>query len=199
MQTKRGGSPQVAAITILSMALWPNVASAHPNHDQASFAGGLAHPLFGIDHLAAMVAIGLVAARYGRAAWTLPAAFVAAVAIGALSGLANPNAAVETAVALSVIGIGIWLIFGARLPLALGVFLAGAAGLMHGWAHGAELPAQPTSWWFVCGALITTALLHAGGLLLSLGFNKLSTSYQAPTWSAAGAAVIGAGIVALVG
>jgi urease accessory protein len=179
--------------------LWPSVAFAHPEHDQLGFSGGLTHPLLGLDHLAAMAAIGLVAARYGRAAWILPVAFISCAAIGALSGLANPSAAVETGVALSVIGIGAWVVFGARLPVVTALAVTGASGFMHGWAHGGELSSQSASLWFLAGALVTTALLHAMGMLTGLGFNALNARQQKLTWAAAGGAVMAAGFVALIG
>ena len=103
----------------LALAAASGTALAHPGHDAASFASGFAHPFGGLDHLLAMFAVGLYAARQsGAARWALPAGFVAAMLAGAgvsAAGLVLP--AVESGIALSVLVFGLLIAFAARLPL----------------------------------------------------------------------------------
>src|SRR5260221_12820305 len=99
------------------LALAPTVAFAHPGHDGASLISGFMHPLGGLDHIIAMVAVGLLAARLGgRALWLVPASFVAAMAMGGLVGVAGvalPYA--ETGIAISVVVLGAIAAFGATM------------------------------------------------------------------------------------
>ncbi|WP_227711018.1 HupE/UreJ family protein [Novosphingobium ovatum] len=137
-------------------------AMAHPGHDGGMLAG-LAHPLTGMDHMAAMVAVGLFAAtRPARAAWAAPGAFMAALAAGAGVGLtlgAVPGTEAMIAASLAVLGALVLLALRVRSGVALG--LIAASGALHGIAHGAEAtgPVAP----YVAGFLIASALLHGAG------------------------------------
>jgi urease accessory protein len=134
---------------------------AHGN----GFMAGFSHPLMGLDHLLAMLGIGIWAAQQGkRAAWLVPTAFVMVIIGGAslaLSGAALPM--VELGIAGSVLVIGALIAFGAHLPVALAMSLAGAFALFHGHAHGTELPgfAHPAA--YGAGFVAATALLHGAG------------------------------------
>jgi urease accessory protein len=130
------------------------------------FAAGFLHPLMGLDHMLAMLGVGVWAAQLGkRATWLVPAAFVAVMIAGAglaLSGAALPM--VEFGVAGSVLVIGAMIAFGTRLPVGVAMGLVGLFALFHGHAHGTELPgfAHPAA--YGAGFVAATALLHAGGV-----------------------------------
>jgi urease accessory protein len=133
------------------------------------FVAGFLHPLMGLDHMLAMLGIGIWAAQLGkRATWLVPAAFLTVMIGGAalaLSGAVLPM--VEFGIAGSVVVVGGLIAFGARMPLGLAMSLVGAFALFHGFAHGTELPgfAHPAT--YGAGFVAATALLHAGGLGLA--------------------------------
>jgi len=136
----------------------------------AGFAAGFTHPLFGLDHMLAMVSVGLFAAMIGqRALWLVPAAFVAMMAAGgalAWAGLGLPL--VETGIALSVIVLGAAVALNRSLPVAAAMALVGLFAVFHGHAHVAEMPTSGSAAGFAIGFLLATAMLHAAGVGLGL-------------------------------
>lgn len=126
---------------------------------------GFLHPLMGLDHLLAMLGIGIWAAQLGgRAAWLVPAAFLAVMAGGAGLALAQaPLPMVEFGIAGSVLAIGVLVGFGTRLPVPAAMAVAGAFALFHGHAHGTELPGFAAPAIYGAGFLAATVLLHAAG------------------------------------
>lgn len=146
-------------------------AFAHTGEGGAGgFAHGFVHPFAGIDHLLAMVAVGVVAVQLGgRAVWLLPSTFVAAMAGAGAIGMAGaPLPFVETGIGLSVVTLGAAIAAGSSPPVALAVALIGLFALFHGHAHGAEAPDGSSGLVFAAGFLLATALLHAGGVGLGL-------------------------------
>lgn len=143
-------------------------AHAHPGHETASFFSGFGHPLGGLDHLLAMLAVGLFAARQrGTARWALPAAFVLAMLAGAgLSAVGLDLPAVEAGIAASVLVFGLLIAFMVRLPLAVSLPLVGAFALFHGHAHHAEM-GEGTLAAYALGFALATALLHGLGYALA--------------------------------
>ncbi len=158
-------------IVSASLALFAGAASAHTgDHAVAGFASGLAHPFLGLDHLFAMLAIGLWAAQQGgRALWAVPAAFVAAMGLGGLlawSGGVLPQA--ETAIALSVLVLGV-LVATRRLWAApIGMLVAAGFALFHGYAHGLEMPQAASPALYALGFVLATVALHGAGMAGSL-------------------------------
>lgn len=150
-------------LTLAAALLIATPALAHPGHG-GGFAAGFAHPLAGLDHVLAMLAVGLWAAIRGRAAllaW--PLAFVGGMAGGfalTQAGLVVPQ--VETMIAASVILLGGAVAVGLKAPSALGAAAIAAFGLFHGAAHGLELNGSPLP--FAAGFILASALLHAAGL-----------------------------------
>jgi urease accessory protein len=147
--------------------LAPSAALAHTGHgDAVGFVSGFGHPVGGLDHVLAMVMVGLFAWRLGgRALWAAPATFVLVMAAGGAlgaAGIALPF--VETGIALSVVVLGAMVAFGAKAPLAGVVGLVGAFAVFHGYAHGAEMPAAASGLAYAGGFMLATALLHAAGL-----------------------------------
>lgn len=189
----RRALPLLPALLLLA----PGAALAHPGHGEAvGFAQGFAHPLGGLDHVLAMVAVGLIAGiRGGAARWALPAAFLAMMAAGAglgVAGIGLPFA--ETGIALSIVAFGLAILFGLRLPVPGLVALVGAFAVFHGYAHGAEMPETASGLAYGLGFLSGTALLHAAGL--GLGLIVARERRAAP---AMGAAVALSGLTLLVG
>lgn len=165
-------SRSVARLALaLVAAASPGLALAHPGHaEQASFLAGALHPLTGIDHLLAMLAVGLWAAQLRqRAALMLPALFPVAMVAGAalaFAGIALP--AVEPVIALSVIVLGAAIVAGLQLPLAAGGAMIALFAVAHGFAHGAELPAGANVAGYAAGFIGSTICLHLAGLFLGL-------------------------------
>jgi urease accessory protein len=147
----------------------------------AGFANGLAHPFFGLDHVLAMVAVGLWAAQLGGSAlWRVPLAFIAAMAGGAM--LANPVMDVpwlDSAIAASVMGLGLLVAFRLRLPSFLALLAVSGFALFHGFAHGLEMPQTASPISYGLGFVIATASLHVIGVLLGLSLGRKHFMLQA--------------------
>lgn len=179
------------------LACTAGAASAHPGHGLGSgFMAGLAHPLGGLDHLLAMVAVGLWSAAVlpaGRRWWG-PAAFAGAMLTGAVlgaAGLALP--ALEAGIAASVVLLGLLLAGPARLGAAGGALLVGAAGLAHGMAHGVEAPPAALFAAYVAGFGLSTLALHGLGLAAGARMRGWSTG----AWRVTGFALSLAGTLLL--
>lgn len=190
------------ASTVLLLATTP-VLFAHPGHGESGFAVGAMHPLGGMDHLLAMVAVGLMGVRCAmqphgsrHALWQVPAAFMGAMVVGgllAVSGMPLPLA--EWGIALSV------LVFGVIVALAnpprtwVACTVAGAFALLHGHAHVAEMAGNSLST-YMGGFLMTTAMLHALGI--AAGWS-MATSVRQTAIRVAGAGMALASLSLFVG
>jgi len=142
-------------------------ALAHTGLEPAlSLASGFAHPWTGLDHMLALLAVGLWAGlNGGRALWAWPAAFVGAMLAGAalaIAGLAVPL--VEPGILASVVVLGLLVLTAARLPVALGTVLVAVFALLHGHAHGAELPGGASAAAYAAGFALATALIIGIGI-----------------------------------
>jgi urease accessory protein len=160
------------------IALAPVAASAHPGHDGAGLVHGFMHPLGGYDHIIAMVAVGVLAARLGgRALWLVPASFVAAMTIAGAAGstgVALPY--VETGILASVLALGAVALFGMAMPVAAAIGLVGFFAVFHGYAHGLEMPATASALAYGAGFVAATAMLHAVGIGLGLAIGRTRRS-----------------------
>ena len=184
-----------AALALIGAA---TPALAHSGHgDTSGFVAGFLHPVGGLDHVLAMVAVGLFAAHLGgRALWAVPAAFVALMAVGGALGMNGANVPyVETGIALSVVVFGLTLASGVALPVGLAVGLVGFFSIFHGHAHGAEMPANASGAAYAAGFLIATALLHGAGIALGMGAARLA-SQRAVRIGGAAMAAAGVGLLA---
>jgi len=160
----RSGLKIVAAAAGVLLA---QAAEAHSMGAQGSaFASGLVHPFAGLDHVLAMVAIGVWAAQNGgRALWAVPLSFVVTMLIGAALGIAGmPLPSVEPAIAVSLMILGLLVALSVRMRLAAGMAVAASFALFHGHAHGAEIPAVSIAQ-YLLGMTIATALLHGAGMI----------------------------------
>lgn len=149
----------------LALVLVPGVVYAHGNVGDSGFVSGLNHPVFGFDHLLAMVTVGLLSAQIGgRAIWTVPATFVSVMIVGGalgMNGLRLPL--VEYGIATSVLALGIAVVSARKLPVIVAMSFVGVFALFHGHAHGSEMPyfAQPAL--YALGFSLATAGLHVLG------------------------------------
>jgi urease accessory protein len=164
-----------AAAAAILVAI-PGAALAHPGHDAGGFAHGLVHPLGGLDHVLAMVAVGLYAALPGRRAlWLVPATFVGVMAIrGALGATGYPIPYAEIGIALSVMVLGLAVALRVSLPTLAAMALAGLFAIFHGHAHGTEMPADATAVSYSAGFMLATALLHGAGIAIGLAAGRLA-------------------------
>lgn len=151
-------------------------AAAHTVDGAGSgFASGFTHPLFGVDHLLAMLAVGIWGAQIGgRQVWTLPVAFPLVMALGGILGMTGvPVPHVETGIALSVLALGLVIALALRPPEALAFLLIAVFAMFHGYAHGVELPqaADPTA--YATGFVVATGLIHLAGIGIGLTIGRL--------------------------
>lgn len=180
------------SLSALTLLFIPGLAFAHTGHATTGLLAGLSHPLGGLDHLLAMLAVGLWAAQQqGQARWALPVTFVASLLFGGLLGFAGTQMPLlETGIAGSVLALGLLVALAARLPLAVALGLAALFGLSHGVAHGLELPGAASPLTYASGFIAATALLHASGYALAR-YLPLAT---AGLVRLAGASTAGAGL-----
>lgn len=173
-------------------------AYAHPGaHHVASMSTGFLHPLSGLDHLLAMLAVGVWAAQQRRAAWTLFAAFPVAMILGALLGAGGfVLPLVEPGIAASVLVLGLLVAFAVRMPVLAGGAMVAAFGVFHGYAHGSELPAGAAFASYGAGFLLSTLALHIAG---ATGSRALQNLHAASVRAAgAGVAMTGAWMLATI-
>lgn len=184
-------------VALSAMAL-PTIAMAHPGHNLSpGFMAGALHPWSGVDHVLAMLAIGLWAAQQGgRMRWAVPLSFVLLMLAGDAMGVAGLQfGAVEQGIAASVCVLGLLLATATRLPLMASVTVAGGFALFHGYAHGIEAPLQTNAWSYMSGfALSTLALLGLGFALATILLKRHQTT--ALRWT--GAAIAASGFALLL-
>ena len=164
---------------LLLVGLLPAIAAAHVGTGPTDgFTSGLAHPLGGLDHLCAMLGVGLWAAqRGGRAVWLVPLAFIGVMALGGLIGMAGVALPlVETGIIASVLVVGILVAAAVRMPLAASAGLVGLFALVHGHAHGMEAPAAAAGLLYSVGFLTATMALLGVGLGLGWLANRTSSA-----------------------
>lgn len=192
-----------AAAALLAASAAPALAHLDPQ-EHGSFMAGVTHPLFGADHILAMVAVGLWAALLARsrgrpALWLVPAAFVGTMCAGfAAALLALPLPFVEPVILASVVAIGLLAAMALDVPTALAMAMAGFFAFFHGHAHGGELGAA-TALSYGAGFALSTALLHVAGICVGLGPGRLfgADTGRTATRLAGGAAALAGVFLAL--
>ncbi len=176
-----------AWILLLAICLiWAQSAQAHVQQGQAvGFVTGLSHPWSGLDHILAMIAVGLWGAQLGNPAlWLLPVTFPMVMAIGAMLGLMGmPLPGIEMGIAVSAIILGGMVLGEARPKVAVAAILVGFFAIFHGHAHGTELPAGQSGLLYSMGFVMATGNLHGIGITIGL----------AHRWPAGKLAIRGAG------
>ena len=180
---------------IMVALLWfPGIALAHTGIGETSgLMHGLAHPILGVDHLLAMIAVGLWAAQMGgRATGLVPVAFVGAMILGGILGffgLSMPF--IEEGILLSVLVLGILIAAALRFSPLYGASIVGIFALFHGYAHGTEMPSAMGVVSYTAGFALATALLHLAGIALGVLFRKADTQLANRV---AGGAIVMAGV-----
>jgi urease accessory protein len=184
-----------------ALGLLPAIADAHPGHELAmTFAQGLMHPLSGVDHLLAMLAIGLWTAQLpGRLRWILPSGLLALLLAAAMLGLqgtgsALPPDALEQGIAASVLICGLALVRAGRLPLASSLAFIGGFAVLHGYAHGVEAarPASPGG--YLLGMALASLAVYATGYGGAHWLQRRN-GQQAIRWLGAACVVAGAALL----
>jgi urease accessory protein len=186
MKAKMKQWRQYAALGLAMLMLTPATALAHREVGQATgFLSGFEHPISGLDHVLAMIAVGLWGAVLGPPAiWVLPVAFPVMMAFGGLMGLLGfPLPGVEIGIAVSAVVLGAMVLAQLRPPLWIAAALVAFFAIFHGHAHGRELPEGTNALLYSLGFVVATGLLHAVGILLG----------EAHRWSAGRQAVRAAG------
>jgi urease accessory protein len=190
---------RAVATFVVLLVFAPVVALAHTGHDDASgLAHGFVHPMSGIDHVLAMVAVGLLAAQYGgRALWLVPLSFVVAMAIAGVVGMAGIFVPVaEVGIGVSVVVLGLAIAFQLRPPTLVAMAVVGFFALFHGYAHGTELPDGITGLSFALGVLLATALLHGAGVGLGLLMQRQASSRRLIQAGGGAMALVGIAVLA---
>jgi urease accessory protein len=188
----------------IAISLWiPKIASAHTGvGDVTGFWHGLEHPLGGLDHILAMLAVGLWAAQMGgKALWLVPGTFITAMIGSSVMGhFGLPLPGIEQGILASDFILGLLLLFAVRLPLALSAGIVGILAIFHGYAHGAEMPATASGLAYGVGFIISTTLLHLAGIAIGLGIDRYQPKLQQLLFRiGGGATVVGAIYVLIAG
>jgi urease accessory protein len=182
----------LAAVLVLA----PTTAFAHTGAGYAhGFADGFAHPLDGLDHILAMVTVGILAWQLGgRAIWLLPTSFVSLMALGGAFGIAGePSPWVELGIAASVVVLGTMVALGVKAPLAMAMGIVGLFAIFHGYAHGTAMPLDASGGAYAAGFTLASALLHVAGIALGFLIGRIGDSYGWLGYR------LGGGLVALAG
>jgi urease accessory protein len=164
----RSGTSRIYAVLLL-LLYSPMMAHAHVNkHEAAGFFSGLKHPVSGLDHVIAMIAVGLWGAQLGAPAiWLLPVAFPMVMAFGGMLALMGvPLPGVEIGIASSAILLGAAVLFEVRPKLVFACVLVGVFALFHGHAHGTELPPDASGLLYSMGFVLATGCLHGVGIAI---------------------------------
>jgi urease accessory protein len=190
----------VATPALLVALAAASAAQAHTGTDPVhDLSHGFLHPLTGIDHLLAMIAVGVFAAvKGGRSLWLVPASFIAMMALGgvaALAGLGLPL--IELGIVGSLVVFGVAIFFADRIPYGLGMALAGMMAVFHGHAHGAEI-GSAAALPYVIGFLAATSLLHAVGVAAAIVATRSAAVVRGRLVRASGVAFGAAGLALLV-
>ena len=165
-------SRNVAIATLAALAVGAGPAFAHPSIEHAGgFFAGVTHPFGGLDHLLAMLSVGIWTALGGKnegsRMWVVPGVFVAAMLLGATAGYLHvPLPMVETSIALSVLVLGLMIMTRLELPMALGALVIALFAINHGHAHGTEATGSILA--YMAGFTLATATLHVAGIGLGL-------------------------------
>ena len=190
-----------ALLAIVFTVLFSTAAFAHTGvGNTAGFFHGLEHPIGGMDHILAMVAVGVFAFALGGAAlWLVPLSFVGMMVVGFLLGIGGVDVPfVEMGIALSSVVIGGAAALGRQMPAAGAMALVGIFAVFHGHAHGAEMPKDAGGLLYASGFVVATALLHLAGISAAFGSAKLAGKYAGPIARIAGGVLALGGVGVLI-
>lgn len=189
---------KVLSFILLGLLVFPQAVFAHPGHSESNFVGGFIHPLTGLDHILAMLAVGLWAfQRGGRCVWALPMVFVTLMMTGGMMSLGGlPLRGVEFMILLSVVVLGAMVAIDRKVPFTSAAVIVGAFALFHGHAHLNEM-AGASATTYTLGFIASTLLLH--GLGLAFGFAVKRTQHATRFFRHAGALIALMGLMLISG
>jgi urease accessory protein len=162
--------PAVLAVAILALSAGHPALAHTVTGTAAGFGAGFLHPLSGLDHLLAMVSVGIWGAELGMPAiWLLPIAFPLIMAVGGTLGVIGvPLPGGELLIAISVVVLGMLVASARRVPIAAALAIVGVFAVAHGHAHGVELPGSADALAFTVGFVLATGLLHLAGIAIGV-------------------------------
>jgi urease accessory protein len=190
----------LSGLTFAATALAPAVAFAHAGHGEHSgFIHGFMHPIAGLDHILAMVTVGILAYQIGgRALWLVPTTFLAIMAAGGLLGVAGVSFYfVEPGIAASVVVLGLIVALAVKPPVTVAMVLVALFAVFHGYAHGIEAPLDGSAAAYGAGFMLATALLHAAGIAFGMLVGRIAAAQDPLGYRLAGSAVALTGLVIL--
>lgn len=189
---------QKQLILFFILLLLPVVVFAH-EEGSSGFMAGLTHPVLGLDHLLAMLSVGILSAQIGgKAIWTVPLTFIAVMWLGGIMGIGSDGFSwVEKGIALSVVVLGTAIAFDKQQPLGLAMIGVGAFAFLHGHAHGVEMPKLATPYLYAIGFILGTTLIHLVGVLIGVISGKIPNGRLLLRF--AGAFIAGMGLQILIG
>ena len=154
--------------TLLLLFLLPASLLAHTSHGTFGFSSGFSHPVLGLDHLLAMLSVGMLSAQMGgRAIWTVPATFVGFMLVGGILGMMGvPFFSVEIGIAVSVLVLGLAITVDKKVPVLLAMVGVAFFALFHGHAHGEEMPSSAQPILYALGFILGTTLIHLAGVAI---------------------------------
>lgn len=202
MVTAMGSNLIKPSLVAAMVVLTPMVALAHTGAgDTSGFVHGFGHPISGLDHILAMLMVGVFAWQLGgRALWLVPITFVGIMAVGGTLGIANIEVPfVETGIAFSVVVLGAIVAIDVKAPATTAIGVVGLFAIFHGQAHGAEIPEDAGGVAYAAGFMIATALLHLAGISAGFLMGKASEHYGVVVVRLAGGLATVAGAALLVG
>ena len=191
--------PSLAAAIVM---LTPVVAFAHTGvGDTGGFVHGFGHPISGIDHILAMLMVGVFAWQLGgRALWLVPTTFVSIMAVGGALGVAGIDVPfVEMGIAFSVVVLGAIVAFDVKASATTAMGVVGLFAIFHGYAHGAEIPEDAGGIAYAAGFMIATAMLHLAGIGAGFLMGKAGEHYGSVVTRSAGGLATVVGVALLVG
>ncbi|MBV9572252.1 MAG: HupE/UreJ family protein [Alphaproteobacteria bacterium] len=191
----------ILRVCIAALVFMPVSASAHVGIGGThGFVHGFAHPLSGVDHVLAMVAVGMFAAHLGgRALWLVPLTFVSIMAVAGLAGMAGVRLPfAEIGIGLSIIVLGMAVALQVSVPTLAAMAAVGFFAIFHGHVHGAEMPASVSGLTYGLGFVFATALLHGIGIGLGLAIARAGKAYSRRILQISGSAMALAGVAFLV-
>jgi len=163
-------------LSVLILSFLPTLAHAHIGVGVASgWMHGVLHPFLGLDHLFAMLAVGLWARQMGgRALWAIPLTFVSVMALGGLLSMSEMSLPfIEGGIFFSLIALGFLVAVAIQLPLSVSAGIVGVFALFHGYAHVTEMPKSASGLSYALGFMLSTALLHVAGIVMATGLTKI--------------------------
>ena len=187
---------------LVALLAAPTLGFAHAGVGETTgFMHGFGHPISGLDHILAMVMVGVFALQLGgRALWLIPSTFVLVMAVGGALGVMGVGVPfVEVGIALSVIVLGAIVALGIKAPVAISMGIVGLFAIFHGHAHGAEMPEDAGGVAYAAGFMIATVLLHVVGIAIGFVIGKASERRGRIVTRSAGGIVAIAGFGLLTG